>query len=66
MNKSFEIIQRVGVSNESLTEAIKSVVLEAHTEKPVSWFNVLEQRGRVNEKNIIEFQVTVEIGRKLN
>ncbi len=66
MNKSFEIIQRVGISNESVTEAIKSVVLEAHIEKPVSWFNVLEQRGRVNENNIIEFQVTVAIGRKLS
>ncbi len=65
MNKTFEIVQRVGVSNESISEAIKSAVMEAHSEKPVSWFNVLEQRGRVNEKNVIEFQVTVEIGRKL-
>jgi len=66
MNKTFEIINRVGVSTESLSEAIKTAVLEANNEKAVSWFNVLEQRGRVNENGIIEFQVTLEIGRKLN
>ncbi len=66
MNKTFEIIQRVGVSTESTSDAIKSVVSEANNEKPVGWFNVLEQRGRVTQDGKVEFQVTVEIGRKVN
>jgi len=66
MNKTFEIINRVGISNESVSEAIKNAVLEANNEKAVSWFNVLEQRGRVAENGIMEFQVTLEIGRKLH
>ncbi|GBD89713.1 hypothetical protein BMS3Abin04_00421 [bacterium BMS3Abin04] len=66
MSKTFEIIDRVGISKESLSDAIKSVVNEAHEEKRVSWFEVLEHRGRVTQENEIEFQVTVRLGRKLN
>ncbi|MCB9249157.1 MAG: dodecin domain-containing protein [Ignavibacteriales bacterium] len=64
MSKSFEIIERVGISYESISEAVKLVVLEAHTEGKVSWFEVVEERGRVTEDEKIEFQVTVKIGRK--
>ena len=66
MSKSFEIIERVGTSNESASEAIKSVILEAHKEKNVAWFEVLEQRGRVSAEDEIEFQVTVKLGRRVN
>jgi len=65
MSKSFEIIERVGISTTSASEAIESVVLEAHKGKPISWFEVMEHRGRVTDKNKIEFQVTVKIGRKI-
>lgn len=65
MSKSFEIIDRVGISKESISDAIKSVVNEANEEKRVSWFEVLENRGRVTQENEIEFQVTVRLGRKL-
>ena len=65
MSKSFEIIQRVGISNESASDAIKKVVMEAHTEGGVSWFEVVEHRGRVTNDDRIEFQVTLKIGRKL-
>jgi len=64
MPKTFEIIERVGISNESASDAIKKVVMEAHTEGGVSWFEVVEQRGRVTHDEKIEFQVTVKIGRK--
>jgi peroxiredoxin len=66
MSKSFEIIERVGISTTSSSEAIKSVVKEANDENRVGWFEVIEERGRVMEDGEIEFQVTVKIGRKLN
>ena len=65
MSKSFEIIERVGISNNSASEAIELVVLEAHKQKSISWFEVVEHRGRVTDENKIEFQVTVKIGRKV-
>lgn len=66
MSKSFEIIQRVGISYESISDAIKKVVMEANLEGGVSWFEAVEQRGRVTNEDKIEFQVTVKIGRKIN
>jgi len=66
MSENFEVVERVGVSTESISEAVKSVVEEAGKEKRVSWFEVIEQRGRVTSEGKIEFQVKVKIGRKLN
>ncbi|NMB80250.1 MAG: dodecin domain-containing protein [Ignavibacteria bacterium] len=65
MSKTFEIIERVGISTESLSDAVKSVVNEANSEKKIGWFEVSEQRGRITNDGKIEFQVTVKIGRKL-
>lgn len=65
MSKSFEIIDRVGISYESISDAVKSVIEEAHGENGVAWFEVIEQRGRVTNEGKIEYQVTVKIGRKL-
>jgi flavin-binding protein dodecin len=65
MSKTFEIIERVGVSTESIAQAVKDVVLEANAEKKVGWFEVTEQRGRVTSDDKVEFQIKVRIGRKL-
>jgi flavin-binding protein dodecin len=65
MSKSFEIIERVGISTESISDAVKSVLFEANSEKKVSWFEVIEERGRMTSDGKVEFQVTVKIGRKL-
>jgi len=64
MSKSFEVIERVGISHECPCDAIKEVVTEAHNEKPVAWFQVVEERGRVTSDGKIEFQCIVKIGRK--
>lgn len=66
MSKSFEIIERVGISQESISDAIKSAVLEANEERKIAWFEIIEQRGRITSEGKIEFQVKVKIGRKLN
>jgi len=65
MSKTFEVIERVGISTEGVAEAIKEVVLEANNEKKVGWFEVVEQRGRVTSEGKVEFQVKIRIGRKL-
>lgn len=65
MANSFEIVVRVGVSTKSVSEAISNAVKEANAEKAVSWFEVIEQRGRVTSAGEVEFQVTVKMGRAL-
>jgi len=64
MSVVFEVIELVGISYESSSDAIKSVISAANEEKSVSWFEVIEERGRVTHDNKIEFQVKVKIGRK--
>ncbi|MGE5431165.1 MAG: dodecin family protein [Syntrophomonadaceae bacterium] len=66
MSKTFEIIEIVGISLESSSDAVKNAVMEANTNRQVAWFNVVEERGRVTQDGKIEFQVTVKIGRKLS
>ena len=66
MSNSFEVIERVGISYESSSDAIKAVVNEANNEKKVGWFEVIEERGRVTTDGKVEFQVKVRLGRKLD
>lgn len=66
MSKSFEIVERVGISTESISDAVKSVIQEENKGNSVSWFNVIEERGRVLDNGKLEFQVTVKIGKKLS
>jgi flavin-binding protein dodecin len=65
MATQFEVVELVGLSNESSSDAIKSVVLESNKTKPVAWFEVIEERGRVTSEGKVEFQVKVKVGRKI-
>lgn len=66
MSNNYEVIERAGISKESASDAVKSVIAEANNEKAVAWFEVIENRGRVTSNNEVEFQVKVKIGRKLS
>ncbi|MBM4175796.1 MAG: dodecin domain-containing protein [Ignavibacteria bacterium] len=66
MANSFEIIVRVGISTKSFSDAVEQAVKEAAKEGTVNWFKVEEHRGRVLPDGNLEFQATVNIGRKLN
>ena len=65
MAKNFELIERIGISSVSISDAIKSAVFEARKERPVAWFEITDQRGRITDNGEIEYQITVKIGRKL-
>lgn len=57
-----DLIEKVGVSLVSYSDAIQKIVEEVNKERPVQWFEVLEQRGRVTPKGMVEFQVIVRMG----
>lgn len=65
MSKTFEVIERVGISTDSISVAIKEVISESSYNKKVDWFEVLETRGRITSEGKVEFQVKVKIGRKV-
>ena len=62
----YKIIEVVGTSPLSFAEAVKSAVAEAsESVRHMEWFEVINQRGRILEESVKEFQVTVKIGFKI-
>jgi len=66
MPGTYKKIEVVGTSPVSFAEAVKSAVIEASkTVQHMDWFEVTDQRGRIANGVVQEFQVTVKIGFKI-
>jgi len=66
MAGTYKITELVGTSPTSFAEAVRAAVAEASkTVRHIDWFEVVEERGRVADGKVTEFQVTVKIGFKL-
>ena len=62
----WKIIDVVGESNESFANAVRNAVEEAgKTVKQMQWFEATQFRGTVKENKVIQFQVVVRIGFKV-
>ena len=66
MAGTYKVIELVGTSPTSFAEAVRAAVTEsAKTVRNMAWFEVVEQRGRINEGQVAEFQVTIKVGFQL-
>jgi flavin-binding protein dodecin len=66
MSGVYKITEVVGTSPVSFAEAVRAAVSEAaKTVRHMLWFEVVEQRGRIADGQVQEFQVTLRIGFKL-
>jgi flavin-binding protein dodecin len=66
MPGTYKITEVVGTSPVSFADAVRSAIAEAaNTVRHMDWFEVVEQRGRIAENKVQEFQVTVKIGFKI-
>jgi flavin-binding protein dodecin len=64
-NKVYSKTEIVGTSDTSFEEAIVHALERAQqTLRHVRWFEVTEQRGRIDDGKI-EFQITLEVGFEL-
>jgi flavin-binding protein dodecin len=62
-DKTYKLIELVGVSEHSTEDAIRSAIEQAsQTLKGLAWFEVTEMRGLIQEGNVSQFQVTLKIG----
>ncbi len=67
MEKVFKKIELVGVSKTSYEDAIKEAVEKASkTIHGLSWFEVTEQHGRIQDGKVVEFQVVLKVAFKLD
>ena len=66
MPGTYKTIELVGTSPMSFAEAVKAAVAEASaTVRHMDWFQVVEQRGRIADGKVEEFQVTLKVGFKI-
>jgi hypothetical protein len=62
----YKITELVGTSPTSFAEATKAGVAEAaKTVRNMEWFQVAEERGKIKDGAVAEFQVTLKIGFRL-
>jgi flavin-binding protein dodecin len=65
-DKTYKIVEVVGVSDESLHQAIRNAITKAHqTLRNIDWFEVKDIRGSVGKNGEPTFQVEVRIGFRL-
>jgi dodecin len=65
--KTFKVIELVGVSAESYAQATRNAVEKAsQTLRNLDWFEVVEERGYIRNGKVAEFQVTLKVGFKLD
>ena len=62
----YKVTELVGTSPKSFAEATRAAVEEAaKTVRNMDWFQVVEERGRIVDGAVSEFQVTLKIGFRL-
>ncbi len=65
-NKTYKIIDVVGVSEDSIQQAVRNALKKAaQTVRNIDWFEVTEIRGSVHNNSEPEFQVALKIGFRL-
>lgn len=63
---TYKKIEIVGTSDESLTDAIGNGIRKAaKSVEQLSWFEVIEIRGRIEDGEVNEYQVSMKLGLKV-
>ena len=64
--KTYKIVDVVGVSDQSIHQAVRNALTKAsQTLRNIDWFEVKQVRGAMQKNAEIEFQVDVRIGFRL-
>lgn len=65
-NRTYKLIEIVGVSKDSYAEATKNAIARAsETLRGLGWFQVTELRGLLEDGKVSEYQVTLKVGFRL-
>jgi flavin-binding protein dodecin len=63
----YKKVQLVGTSNKSFSEAAANAVAKAaKTVRHMSWFEVDQQRGSIVDGKIQQYQVTIQVGYRVD
>jgi flavin-binding protein dodecin len=65
-NRTYKLIEIVGVSKDSYAEATKNAIDRAsETLTGLGWFQVTELRGLIQDGQVSEYQATLKVGFRL-
>jgi len=66
MSGTFKMVTLVGTSPDSFEAAIDAALAAASESlRNLSWFEIREQRGRVSDGKVVEYQVKIDVGFKV-
>lgn len=66
-NKIYKLVEIVGTSSESFARAADAGVERAsQTLRNIDWFEVVEMRGRVDGGKVVQYQVKMKVGFRLD
>lgn len=66
MAGTYKLIELVGTSTKSFEEAVQSAVADAAKSlRDLAWFEVLEQRGRIRDGVVVEYQIKIHVAFKV-
>ncbi len=62
-DKTYKMIELVGVSEDSIQQAVRNAITRASQSlKGLDWFEVTEVRGLVKDGQVSQFQVKLKVG----
>ena len=66
MERTYKKIELIGVSEKSYEEAIQNAVSKAsQTLRNLDWFEVVDQRGKIVDGKVVQFQVVMKVAFRL-
>ena len=66
MTGTYKVVELVGTSPTSFAEATQAAIAEASkTLRHMDWFEVVQERGRIVNGKVEEFQVGLKVGFKI-
>lgn len=66
MSSTYKMVTLIGTSPESYEAAIDNALADASASlRNLSWFEVVEMRGRIQEGRALEFQIKLQVGFKV-
>ena len=64
---TYKQIEIIGTSTQSFSAAVENAVQKTgQTVHNLDWFEVVEERGRIADGKIAQYQVTIKIGFRLD
>ena len=59
----YKLIELTGTSTTSIEDAVSKAIARAHkTVKNLSWFQMVETRGNIDQGKVQHWQVTIKVG----